>query len=154
MVVNLCRIVDPEVIVFGGGLSQAGEPLLSAIRKYVAQRTWKILPTDVKIVQACSENAGIVGAALAAQNLLSSTSTTPASPSPEANPRVEKAANGDGCGCWELGLGAAGIAMAALAGSQLMRSKKSCGNLHLGNLSLEVVVGIALVVRAWRSLSS
>eukprot|EP01039_Chlorochromonas_danica_P003736 gene3736-4085_t len=67
MVINICRIVDPEVIVFGGGLAQAGDALLTAIRRYVSQKTWTVLPTDVKLVTARSEEAGLVGAALAAQ---------------------------------------------------------------------------------------
>lgn len=34
MVINICRIVDPEVIVFGGGLAAAGDALLEPIRRY------------------------------------------------------------------------------------------------------------------------
>lgn len=39
MVINICRIVDPEVIIFGGGLAQAGDALLTAIRRYSPTHT-------------------------------------------------------------------------------------------------------------------
>ncbi len=68
MCINICRIVDPEVIIFGGGLSKAGSVLIDLIRKHMAQKTWTVLPTDVKLVVSQSEHAGMVGAALAAQN--------------------------------------------------------------------------------------
>lgn len=67
MVINVCRVVDPEVIIFGGGLSKAGQPLLEVIKKHVTQRTWK-LPTDVKLTLALTDNNGVVGAALAAKS--------------------------------------------------------------------------------------
>ena len=34
---NLCVIVDPDVVVIGGGVSKAGQPLLDGIRKYLPQ---------------------------------------------------------------------------------------------------------------------
>lgn len=67
LVINVCRVVDPEVIIFGGGLSKAGQPLLEVIKKHVTQRTWK-LPTDVKLTLALTDNNGVVGAALAAKS--------------------------------------------------------------------------------------
>lgn len=69
MVINICRVVDPEIIVFGGGLSKAGKPLLDVIRKHVNQRTWK-LPTDVKLALALAAENGVIGAALAANSEL------------------------------------------------------------------------------------
>ncbi len=68
MCINICRIVDPQVIIFGGGLSKAGSVLIDLIKKHMAQKTWTVLPTDVKLVISQSEHAGMVGAALAAQN--------------------------------------------------------------------------------------
>lgn len=70
--INICRVIDPEVIIFGGGLSKAGSPLLDLIKKYVSQRTWTVLPTDVKLMLAVAEDNGILGAALAARNAASS----------------------------------------------------------------------------------
>ena len=69
MCVNLCRVVDPSVIIIGGGMSKAGEPLLSRIRQHIQALTWTVLPTDVEVVLAQGlENAGIVGAALASKD--------------------------------------------------------------------------------------
>lgn len=66
--INLCRVVDPDVIVFTGGLAKAGDVLLQLIQKYINAKTWTILPTDVKLLTAQSiEFGGAVGAALAAK---------------------------------------------------------------------------------------
>lgn len=78
MVINVCRVVDPEIIVFGGGLSKAGKPLLDVIKKHVKQRTWK-LPTDVKLTLALTDENGVIGAALAAKNDTSRVLATPSS---------------------------------------------------------------------------
>ena len=32
---NLCVTVDPEVVVIGGGVSKAGQPLLDGVSKYL-----------------------------------------------------------------------------------------------------------------------
>lgn len=69
--VNLCRVVDPDVIVFTGGLAKAGDTLLDLIRAAMARKAWTILPTAVQLVTAQSiEFGGVVGAALAAKMLL------------------------------------------------------------------------------------
>lgn len=86
--INICRVIDPEVIIFGGGLSKAGPPLLDLIKKYVSQRTWTVLPTDVKLMLAVAEDNGILGAALAARNAASNGSSSDSSKNhqPEAVP--------------------------------------------------------------------
>lgn len=69
MVINVCRVVDPEVIIFGGGMSQSGEPFLHRVRGYVKALSWTVLPVDVKLVLAKSSvNAGILGAAMAGKH--------------------------------------------------------------------------------------
>jgi predicted NBD/HSP70 family sugar kinase len=69
--VNLCRVVDPDVIVFTGGLAKAGDVLLQLIRAAMDRRAWTILPNAVQLVTAKSiEFGGVVGAALAAKMLL------------------------------------------------------------------------------------
>jgi predicted NBD/HSP70 family sugar kinase len=66
--VNLCRVVDPDVIVFTGGLAKAGDLLLDLIRAAVQRRAWTILPTPVQLLTAQSiEFGGVIGAALAAK---------------------------------------------------------------------------------------
>lgn len=66
LVVNLCRVVDLDVVIFGGGMAQAGETLLHRIRAHVKATSWNVLPTNVQMVLAKSSvNAGILGAAMA-----------------------------------------------------------------------------------------
>jgi len=81
-------VVDPEVIIFGGGMSSAGEPLLDLIREKIRHRTWTILPTDVHLVvsEAKQEVAGIVGAALAALHAVSK-KVAPTSSVPPEGPK-------------------------------------------------------------------
>lgn len=81
-------MLDPQIIVFGGGLAKAGDVLLNLINKYIKQKTWTVLPTDVILVQAKSENGGVVGAALAAQNKFSSKKSNQLAPSPMTNAEV------------------------------------------------------------------
>lgn len=71
MCINVCRVLDPQVIIFGGGLAKAGDVLLDLVRKHMKQKTWTVLPTSVQLLQAKSENGGVIGAALAAQNKFS-----------------------------------------------------------------------------------
>jgi len=67
--INLCRVVDPRVIIIGGGMSKAGNPLLERVLAHVKASTWTVLPTDVEIVIAQGmENSGTIGAALASRN--------------------------------------------------------------------------------------
>jgi len=69
--INLSRVVDPDVIVFTGGLAKAGDVLLQLIEKHMKALAWTILPTNVKLLTAKSlEFGGMVGAALAAKQLL------------------------------------------------------------------------------------
>ena len=65
--INICRVVDLDVLIFGGGMSAAGEPLLERIRAHMQRRRWTIFPENVKVVlSGCrQEEAGILGAALA-----------------------------------------------------------------------------------------
>ena len=37
---NICCVIDPEVIVLGGGVSKAGEPLLEGVRRHFAERAF------------------------------------------------------------------------------------------------------------------
>jgi hypothetical protein len=54
-------------------MAKAGKPLLSLIQKYIKSRTWKVLPTIFKLEIAKSlDDAGIIGAALAAQQIVES----------------------------------------------------------------------------------
>ncbi len=68
---DLLNVFNPEVVVVGGGLGEAGELLLAPARKVVAERT--LLPSRdvVRIVEAeLGPDAGLVGAALVAFDAL------------------------------------------------------------------------------------
>jgi len=65
---NVINIFQPEIIVIGGGISQQGEYLLSALQKRVAQEIYTSninnLPTTQLKVAVLGNDAGIIGAAL------------------------------------------------------------------------------------------
>ncbi|CAN0356825.1 unnamed protein product, partial [Laminaria digitata] len=66
--VNICRLVDPDVILLAGGLSNA-EGLVDKVRGAFYSRGWNILPHECEIglASACaSGSSGVVGAAGAA----------------------------------------------------------------------------------------
>jgi glucokinase len=62
-------LLDPELIVIGGGLSAAGEALLEPLREALAQLVvWRPVP-DVQL-STLGARAGLLGAALLAQRLV------------------------------------------------------------------------------------
>jgi hypothetical protein len=70
--INICRLVDPEVIIFGGGMAHAGDTLLKSVQEYMLKHTWTVYPPTVKLEIAHQVgDAGMLGAALAAQSLYS-----------------------------------------------------------------------------------
>jgi hypothetical protein len=70
--INICRLVDPEVIIFGGGMAHAGDTLIKSIEEAMARHTWTVYPPTVKLEVAHQVgDAGMLGAALAAQSLYS-----------------------------------------------------------------------------------
>lgn len=64
-IMNLINILQPEVIVIGGGISNEGEYLLEPIREYINREKYtKLESNDTKICAAKLNNdAGIIGAA-------------------------------------------------------------------------------------------
>jgi glucokinase len=68
--INISRMIDPEVIIFAGGMANAGDFLLSRIKHHFMRRTWTVLPSSVKLsIAASCDNAGMLGAAAAASKL-------------------------------------------------------------------------------------
>jgi glucokinase len=62
--VNLCRCYDPRFILLGGGMAEAGEPFLAAVRLHFEATRWTVLPDHVEVRQAVLGcDAGVVGAA-------------------------------------------------------------------------------------------
>lgn len=64
--INICRMTDPEVIIFAGGMSRAGDKLLSRVRERIKVRAWTCLPQTTPLVVASAAHAGSVGAAVVA----------------------------------------------------------------------------------------
>ncbi len=65
--VNFCRILDPQMIVFAGGMIAAGDYLFSRIRAEFQALTWNVVPEHVQLVPAqLGNDAGFIGAAAVA----------------------------------------------------------------------------------------
>jgi glucokinase len=65
--VNFCRILDPRMIVFAGGMTLAGDFLFDRIRAAFKRHSWTIVEDRVEIVPATLGNdAGVIGAAAVA----------------------------------------------------------------------------------------
>jgi glucokinase len=63
-VANLINMLNPEVVVIGGGIAQAGELLFGPIRRTVAARAVALQAKTARIVPAeLGDNAGVMGAA-------------------------------------------------------------------------------------------
>ncbi len=60
---NVVSLIDPEIIVIGGGVSGFGKPLLDSIKKTVSERIMKFPSRKLKIVQSkLKDDAAILGA--------------------------------------------------------------------------------------------
>ena len=71
---NLALTLDPDVIVLGGGVAEAGEPLFAAACDEMARRAYGSACSLPRLVRAeLGETAGVVGAALLARDELPST---------------------------------------------------------------------------------
>ena len=66
---NAVLLVGPEAIIIGGGPAQAGEVILTPIRRYLAQYlgAWQIEPLPV-LAARLGNDAGIIGAAYLARS--------------------------------------------------------------------------------------
>lgn len=73
-------MIDPDIIVLGGGMACAGEALRSRVDDQLRRRTWTVLDTNVQIIIAETvENAGAMGAALAARAVKATRKESPGS---------------------------------------------------------------------------
>jgi predicted NBD/HSP70 family sugar kinase len=50
--VNMCRCYDPRFILLGGGMAEAGEPPLAAVRFHFEAIRWTVLPDHAQINNA------------------------------------------------------------------------------------------------------
>lgn len=61
---QICAVVNPEVILIGGGVSNAGNIIIESIYKNVKKDAFPILVHDLKIENAVlGNNAGVIGGA-------------------------------------------------------------------------------------------
>jgi len=66
-VVSLCRLLDPQMIVFAGGMILAGKILFDRVRQATDEHHWKLTERRVQIVPAeLGNDAGFIGAAAVA----------------------------------------------------------------------------------------
>lgn len=62
---NITAMMDPEMIVLGGGVSHAGEFLLNALKKHLPRfLMYKTLPSPEVCLAKLGNEAGIIGAAM------------------------------------------------------------------------------------------
>jgi glucokinase len=62
--VSICRILDPDAIVFGGGMAAAGDDLLTPLKQRFEELHWKLLAPQTRLALASLGNqAGVIGAA-------------------------------------------------------------------------------------------
>lgn len=69
---NLIRILDSKAVVLAGGLTASGPDFLNAVRTYVSQLDWTVLPSRadrIKLAKA-GPHTGCIGAAKAARDAL------------------------------------------------------------------------------------
>ena len=58
-------LLNPSVIVIGGTMAEAGDPLLAGVREIVYRRSLPLATAELRIVQAAAgDRSGIVGAAV------------------------------------------------------------------------------------------
>lgn len=64
-IISIISFFDPDLIVLGGGLSQAGDIILRPVREKVrAGKFFKTMPTGDIVVARLGNEAGIIGAAM------------------------------------------------------------------------------------------
>jgi glucokinase len=80
---NLMHIIDPQVVVFGGGMIGAGEGFLERIRHHVRRMAFPVLAEKTKICYAqLGGEAGFIGAAACARALVRGSPTPIPAPPP------------------------------------------------------------------------
>jgi len=78
---SVISLLDPDVIVLGGGLAQLGEPLFERLRQWTPHRTINRFAAGTPIVAAgLRQYTGIVGAAVTVLQVIDARSSPPARP--------------------------------------------------------------------------
>jgi glucokinase len=62
--VSICRVLDPDAIVLGGGMAKAGDDLLVPVTEHFRMQHWKLTsPRTVIRLASLGNRAGVLGAA-------------------------------------------------------------------------------------------
>ncbi|MGB0715113.1 MAG: ROK family protein [Phycisphaerae bacterium] len=62
--VNMQHVVEPDVIIFGGGIAAAGDAVLQPVQRYISERYWKLSPNRAELrLASLGTWAGALGAA-------------------------------------------------------------------------------------------
>ncbi len=68
---NMMHVIDPDAIVFAGGMTAAGEPFLERIRHHIRQLAFPVPAENTLIRYAqLGSDAGFIGAAACAKFLV------------------------------------------------------------------------------------
>ncbi len=62
LIANVCNVLNPELVVIGGGVSKAGEPLLTGARKYFDKYAYHACRDTEFHLAALGNDAGVYGA--------------------------------------------------------------------------------------------
>jgi len=65
-IASLLNVLDPQLVVIGGGVAQAGEPFFAGIRQAVRERAMPSVQQTPIVPAALGPDAALVGAAMAA----------------------------------------------------------------------------------------
>lgn len=74
-IASLTNVLDPEIVIVGGGIARGGDALFVPLRQWVGRFEWKVLEREVRIVPA--QLGDLAGAYGAARHALSSAGSTP-----------------------------------------------------------------------------
>ena len=61
-IANICCVVNPEIVVFGGGVSRAGEPLLDGVKRHFARWGYHACQDTKFALATLGNDAGAYGA--------------------------------------------------------------------------------------------
>ncbi len=65
LLASVVNLLNPEIIVLGGGVANAGKLILDPVRKVIRERAFKVSSKNLKIVPCkFKDKAGMIGAAL------------------------------------------------------------------------------------------